>query len=133
MSFIVYWNNWLAKQSKIVFLFVIQFHQQSDSANSLEYSNIRECHHLTIRTRIVFLNYSRKHEWRMANTSFRLLVFCFKFLPTADMAAASFDQKAKSCLDCVLGQPRELHFLFFIRTMFFRLSLGKEIEITTDN
>ena len=25
-----------------------------------------------------------------------------------DMAAASFDQKAKSCLDCVLGQPREL-------------------------
>ena len=26
-----------------------------------------------------------------------------------------------------------LHFLFFIRTLFFRLSLGKEIEITTDN
>ena len=48
----------------------------------------------------------------MANTSFGLLVFCFKFLPTADMAAASFDQKAKSCLDCVLGQPRELHALF---------------------
>ena len=44
----------------------------------------------------------------MANTSFGLLVFCFKFLPTADMVAASFDQKAKSCLDCVLGQPREL-------------------------
>ena len=40
----------------------------------------------------------------MANTSFGLLVFCFKFLPTADMAAASFDQRTKSCLDCVLGQ-----------------------------
>ena len=26
-----------------------------------------------------------------------------------------------------------LHFLFFIRTMFFWLNLGKEIEITTDN
>ena len=71
-------------------------------------------------------------EYFIRALSLLFQVFTYSRADT-DMAAASFDQKAKSCLDCVLGQPRELHFLFFIRTMFFRLSLGKEIEITTDN
>ena len=31
------------------------------------------------------------------------------------------------------GKKCRIHFLFFVRTMFFRLNLGKEIEITIDN
>ena len=45
-------------------------------------------------------------EYFIRALSLSFQIFTYSRADT-DMAAASFDQKAKSCLDCVLGQPRQ--------------------------